>query len=418
MAPSLIASLTGLLLIVPISTALTWTPMPNLHTLPSNCVAGNIHIGSEQIHAMNENISALPFALDFNDPANVIRFAKVCLTTALTQWATPFTENITEPLPVTLQNLTLAAIFSKPEKPRKDIKALHVLVHDLTYDRWMWHGLGTDNATRFAYNLLRDGYYTLAIDLWGHSMSRAYGIPDPIHELQGPAHVEILHSMLKDLRRKQDHEDSFSGIGVFDRIAYWGHGFGGHLGLSIVDKYPDDVDAIAISGHGIKRSGHSLGRFHELAPWRERAPFYWRDPNSSPAYLVVDSVKDREETFYYPGDGHDEDFVKWDYRWMDMLALGEVCSPGRVKYPIEHWMKPTLIVMGEHDSFAVNKKELGMLETQVMWSMLRTRTFMFPEMNETAYYWKVEGASHNWMFHKSVQNVSLEEKFGGKWPGF
>lgn len=119
--------------------------------------------------------------------------------------------------------------------------AVQLLVHGIASDRNYWSGgsQGSDIYSWISY-ASQQGYSTLAIDRLGNGESDH---PDPITVVQKPAHVEVAHQVIQALR------DGKVGGRAFDKVSYVGHSFGSIIGNSLAARYPNDVDALILSGY-------------------------------------------------------------------------------------------------------------------------------------------------------------------------
>lgn len=135
------------------------------------------------------------------------------------------------------------------------------------------------------------GYSTFSHDRLGVGASDQ---PDPIQIVQAPIQVEIIHSLVNLLRGGQIAERKF------DKVVGVGHSFGSIQSVGIVAKYPEDFDAVVLTGFSINAS--SLGL--TFADWNtaianQNQPDRFRFlPNG---YLVVDNpIANQFAFFYYP----------------------------------------------------------------------------------------------------------------------
>lgn len=122
---------------------------------------------------------------------------------------------------------------------------IQLLVHGITVDKNYWSGGGYptgfdgDTYSWIAY-ASKLGYPTLSIDRLGYANSSH---PDPILEVQVPSQVEVHHNIITQLRNGD------IGGRKFSKIAFVGHSFGSVLGNSHSTTYPDDIDALILSGY-------------------------------------------------------------------------------------------------------------------------------------------------------------------------
>jgi pimeloyl-ACP methyl ester carboxylesterase len=125
------------------------------------------------------------------------------------------------------------------------LPTLEVLVHGLGYNHAYWSGLNLEfissNGSSYSWVAYAraQGYYTLAIDRLGSSGSSR---PDPVRVLQPPIEVEVLHSIISQMRQGTIYSPAF------ERIVYVGHSYGSYLGNHLAAIYPDDADDLVLTG--------------------------------------------------------------------------------------------------------------------------------------------------------------------------
>ena len=132
-------------------------------------------------------------------------------------------------------------IYSKlciPSDPSaaKAVKTVQFLTHGDTLDSSYW-----DIAPGYSYidAAVAAGYATLSYDRIGVGKSEH---PDPLQVVQGPLQVEIAHALIVKLRQAQIGSYKFrSVIGV-------GHSAGSTVTQGVTTKYPQDFDAIILTG--------------------------------------------------------------------------------------------------------------------------------------------------------------------------
>jgi pimeloyl-ACP methyl ester carboxylesterase len=141
---------------------------------------------------------------------------------------------------------SISGRFCEPEVQvpgRSD--TIQLLVHGITVDKNYWsgggfpEGLDGDVYSWIAY-ASKLGFPTLSIDRLGYANSSH---PDPVLEVQVPAQVEVHHDIITKLRNGD------IGGRKFSKVAYIGHSFGSVLGNSHSSTYPNDVDALILTGY-------------------------------------------------------------------------------------------------------------------------------------------------------------------------
>jgi hypothetical protein len=115
-------------------------------------------------------------------------------------------------------------------------KSLHFLIHGIGFDKNYW-----DFAEGYSYvdAAAAAGYPTFSYDRLGVGASDH---PDPIQVVQASLQLEIAHSLAQSLRHGAFSNQSFSHvIGV-------GHSLGSIQSVGLTAKYPNDFDAVILTG--------------------------------------------------------------------------------------------------------------------------------------------------------------------------
>jgi pimeloyl-ACP methyl ester carboxylesterase len=127
-------------------------------------------------------------------------------------------------------------------------RTLQFLVHGLGYKHSYWSGFDnyvSSNGSTYSYvdYASVQGYYTLAIDRLGSGLSDH---PDPVNMLQYPLEIEVMHSILTQMRGGTPFSDPY------DHIVYTSHSYGSAFGNYLAAKHPDDFEDMVLTGWGSK----------------------------------------------------------------------------------------------------------------------------------------------------------------------
>ncbi|VBB76663.1 Putative protein of unknown function [Podospora comata] len=372
--------------------------------LAPNCRYVQIPLGN--ISADNVDFQRTRRNVDFNSPKDVTKFFSSCLDPQMYEDPNDNTTKL-----IVERNVTIHGILCRPERPvAAQDRRIHLMVHDATYDKSMWHGLGIleySLADALASGL--GGSYTLAIDLWGHGDSHGPTYPDPWQVLQPPFHVEVLHELAVRLRTNQH------GLWMaFKNVTYVGHGFGAQLGSYLIEYFPNDVDVFV--GTGLPTGSKMTPRPSEwmLAPAHSTDPKYQDQPLG---YFTgaVTSFLDRRNILY--GGIYDDDLAVLDFLSQDTITGGEACWSG--SYLSSEWLGSAFsfkgqacIVAGEYDRIACAdglecKERLRGVCSKV-----------FPDASSCKS--NVLGSTgHAWMLHrigvKLANSIRSASALGGSW---
>ncbi|KAK0658108.1 hypothetical protein QBC41DRAFT_287765 [Cercophora samala] len=310
--------------------------------LAPNC--RNVQIPLGNITAANIDFRGLLDEVDMHSPQEVTEIFSSCLDPHL--FIDPYDYDIIQP--IVERNVTIHGILCQPETPvAVQNRQIHLLVHDISYDKSMWHGLGVPEyslADALASGL--SGSYTLAIDLWGHGDSHGPTYPDPWQVLQPPFHVEVLHELAVRLRTNQ------KGLwSAFKNITYVGHGFGAQLGSLLLDDHPSDADTFV--GTGFPAGSKMFPRPSEwmFVPALSTDPKYQDQPLGYFAGALT-SFPGRRNILY--GGSYEDELAELDFVSQDTITGGEACWGGSYlameTVPMgSHFKGQTCILAGEYD---------------------------------------------------------------------
>ncbi|KAL0260384.1 hypothetical protein SLS55_004070 [Diplodia seriata] len=243
----------------------------------------------------------------------------------------------------------IAGLFCEPEAQvagRSD--SVQLLVHGIGNDRHYWTG-GVDEVERYSWiaHASQQGYPVLAIDRLGAGASDR---PDPVAVVQKPVHVEIVHQVAQALRA-----GSVAGIDrAFARVAYVGHSFGSLIGNTLAARYPDDVDAVLLTGYTseIKQAIPGFLVTSGGAPAALVDPARFAALLPKPGYQLMSFESGvRGLVFTNTPSEWDAAVVKSEYRNRQTFTLGEAVSTVFVNDVADDYTKPVLVLTGHKDQF-------------------------------------------------------------------
>ncbi len=133
----------------------------------------------------------------------------------------------------------------------RTIQTVQFLTHGDTLDSTYW-----DIAPGYSYidAAVAAGYATFSYDRIGVGQSQH---PDPLQVVQGPLQVEIAHALVTMIRNSQ------IGPYSFERVVGVGHSAGSTVTQGVTTKYPQDFDAVILTGTSTSASfvGTALASF-------------------------------------------------------------------------------------------------------------------------------------------------------------
>ncbi|KAL8787600.1 MAG: hypothetical protein Q9195_007688 [Heterodermia aff. obscurata] len=241
-------------------------------------------------------------------------------------------------VPSSITSDTTTTEFQSPSDSNGD-PPLQILIHGSTYTKEYWdHGAWNDANSSYSWRMAANsaGYATLAIDKLG---SGASSHPDPVLDVQLPLQMETIHAVIKQIK---------SGKAVVPKSGTYifvGHASGSSLGASLAQTYPDDIDALVLTGYS---SGSSANTSLILAQQYEPAAISdsKRFGNLSYGYLLGNSLEARTTALYYEGH-YDPTIPPNDYSSRGVQAIGERFSLGPKTVPA--FQGKVLVLTGAND---------------------------------------------------------------------
>ncbi len=182
--------------------------------------------------------------------------------------------------------------FPSDSEAAKKVQTIQFLTHGDTLDSTYW-----DIAPGYSYidAAVEAGYATFSYDRIGVGKSEH---PDPIQIVQGPLQVEIAHALVTLIR------NAHIGTHPYKKVVGVGHSAGSTVTQGVTTKYPQDFDAVILTGTSISPSyvfaalasfdltianTDASGRFADLSngyliqPLTQSIQFpYYRFPNFNP----------------------------------------------------------------------------------------------------------------------------------------
>ncbi|KAK9492587.1 catalytic protein [Lipomyces doorenjongii] len=228
---------------------------------------------------------------------------------------------------------------------KKSSKTVQFLVHGIGFDKSYW-----DFAKQYSYIdvAAAAGYPTFSYDRLGTGASDH---PDPIRVVQSSIQVEIAHVLIQSLR------DGRFGGHRFDNVVGVGHSYGSIQSVGVTVKYPQDLDAVVLTGFSTNTNSFGLifADFN-LAIANENQPLRFGDlPNG---YLVTgSSISNQFAFFRYP---HFDPKISvtrlqflavfaLDEATKQTLTIGEAFTITSPIMPAKDFTGPVDVVLGQYD---------------------------------------------------------------------
>lgn len=214
-------------------------------------------------------------------------------------------------------------------------KTVQVLTHGATLDHTYW-----DIAPNYSYVDVASaaGYATLSYDQIGVGFSAH---PDPIQDVQATSQVAVLHQLVEILRSER------LGRFSFDNVVGVGHSAGSTLTQAVTTQYPEDFDAVILSGTSTSAASVALSM----------AAFNFVNANTDPSpklrdlpdgFLTQQTAAGIQFAFYrYPN--FDENAFRQQVANKQTNTLGVLLTLGGIIAPSTQFTGPVDVVNGEND---------------------------------------------------------------------
>lgn len=190
----------------------------------SRCISGHINL----------TVTSQNFKISYAEPSNQLA-ATEFIVELLQVNSTLAQQVVGKPRPITGRYGIYSSLCVpiSPETTRK-VKTVQFLTHGETLSSRYW-----DIAPGYSYvdAVTTAGQAVFFYDRIGVGNSDH---PDPIQVVQGPLQVEIAHALVELLRTNQ--------VGHFSNVVGVGHSAGCTVTQGVTTRYPDDFDAIILTG--------------------------------------------------------------------------------------------------------------------------------------------------------------------------
>ncbi|KAK4140159.1 putative cardiolipin-specific deacylase, mitochondrial [Dichotomopilus funicola] len=221
-------------------------------------------------------------------------------------------------------------------------KGLEVLVHGITYNKTMWAGQGFEKYNWHAAATAR-GYASLALDRLGHGDNPQR--PDPLNVVQPQLQIDIMHEIFEAIR---DVASPVNGLGqAYSKLVFVGHSWGSYLGAAMATQYPNDADALVLTGYS------NYFDFSDVinADWASAADFDPArfDPSLPKGYVTITKQPQRTASFF--AGNFDPAIPDIDFEGEDTLTSGEIGALPAILGPVAGYTGPVLVVTAVEDAF-------------------------------------------------------------------
>lgn len=262
---------------------------------------------------------------------------------------------------------------------------IQLLTHGIGCDRSYWN-IAPDYS--YVDYVAQQGYTTFFFDRLGTGLSDH---PDPIQIVQLPLQVEILHSIVQLLRTGAIAGHSFKHvIGV-------GHSYGSIQTQAVTEKYPQDFDAVVLTGFTTSVTGMPIAfSSQDLAIASEVLPT--RFAGLSNGYLVTSQIQGIQFLFFR-APSFDPALLNLADLTKQTLTVGELIS-SRSPSVAPKFSGAVDVVVGEND---VPDCQGNCFYPQNLVSSVQGE--LFPVARNSSSWYIVPGTGHGINFHYSANEA-------------
>ncbi|KAH6671813.1 Alpha/Beta hydrolase protein [Halenospora varia] len=185
------------------------------------------------------------------------------------------------------------------------------------------------------------GFATFSYDRLGTGRSQH---PNPIQTVQQSLQVELAHTLITYLRTSKIHNIPFRTIiGI-------GHSLGSALTQAVSARYPEDFEALILTGHSsfFGETGIGIASTAQIVANTEGSGRFRGLENGY--YTEGEGVQTVAFGFYY-FPYFDQEIVKRAYKERQANALGELLTIFTALAPATAYTRPVYILNGRHDFF-------------------------------------------------------------------
>lgn len=286
----------------------------------------------------------------------------------------------------------IAATYCRPVSTSGgNENTLQFLVHGATYNSSIWSGFDMSSQYSWVDYAVDRGFSTLAIDRVGHGASSH---PDPVTVAQFELNVSVLHQVISQIRAGPSRNPLQK---TFGRVIYVGHSYGSFLGNAVAREYPNDFDAMILSGYSVNIKFPVpilLNKFDSAVNTAGGAEINRHLPLG---YLRATNETGRGVAFYGQPGSFDPNILAFDFASADTVTVGELLTQAG-GFVAAGYKGPVLIVTGDSDVIFCNEV-FGTCKS----TLLSTQS-LFPNSTQFDVY-VAENAGHCLTLHYSAPDI-------------
>lgn len=271
---------------------------------------------------------------NYDGPSNASMLTQTFIN--MTTPGSTFMKDIMGPTQTVSGTYNISAHLCLPSAAARP-KAVQFLTHGVGFNGEYWDLV---NGNSYADGSALYDIATFFYDRLGVGSSSK---PDPIQTVQTPMDVVIAHQLIQKLRK-----GGMFGNYTFDQVVGVGHSYGSIITEAIAAQYPQDLDAVVLTGFSQNMTGlpafiqaNSFGIASAVQPYR-----FSGLPN---AYIYNPSPANLQSAFLH-APGFSPFLLQQAYgEQADAATLGQLFSQNAVSGPASNYTGPVAIVNGAQD---------------------------------------------------------------------
>lgn len=277
----------------------------------------------------------------------------------------------------------LSGIYCLPDPSRPAPSTLQIAVHGGTYNHAYWAWPQEPATYNYVDKATQAGYAVLALDRLGNGAST-----------RPESHQDNSDSQLSTLAQAVSLARSGTLGPQYSRVEYIGHSFGSYYGLALTAQHPELVNALVLTGFGVRQSP-DMQQSHggDQAPARYLPRYSSLDDG-----YVTNRPGTRAHQLYYLPDA-DPAVISYDEATEDTLSQSErLTRPKSLDMYTRRIASsvPILIVDGNHDAHYCASDDYDCTSTS---SWFAQEAISFP--SEGCVAGALEESGHDLQLHRS-----------------
>ncbi|TVY91828.1 hypothetical protein LAWI1_G003624 [Lachnellula willkommii] len=292
----------------------------------ATCVTGFV-----PIYAAASNTNFL-----FSGPAN--NFEATDIFIRYTQANSTIVEDLTGSLTPVNGTFNIFSKLCYPSKSTTPPTTVQILTHGGTLDYTYWD-IAPNNS--YVDAAAMEGSATFSYDRLGTGLSTR---PDPIQVVQMAIQVDILHTLAQALRTGR-----FGGH-RFDKVVGVGHSIGAALSQGVTRLYPEDFEAVILSGHSTSFADAIVGAIGTGMQIANMDPS-GRFTGLANGYFSLGSSISAHQFAFYKYPHFDLNIFNSQRAISQCNIFGELWTLAQVYVPAPAFTGPVDIVNGQNDFF-------------------------------------------------------------------